>query len=146
MRKRIRLIFPECDVEVEAALFEDKAPVSCKALWRFLERPMETTLHNCWPELPELWFFIPEIRDLPFENPVMFTTPGDLLLYHYVRPNGRKVFDIGIYYTRGYSLIEVGWLPGNGIGRIDRNLEGLKKVVARAMSKGDQELIVKRAE
>lgn len=68
------------------------------------------------------------------------------MLYHYVRPNGRKVFDIGIYYARGYSLIEVGWLPGNGIGRIDGNIEGLRKVVARAMSKGDQELIVKRAE
>ncbi|MCK4591089.1 MAG: DUF3830 family protein [Candidatus Latescibacteria bacterium] len=143
---KIRLIFPECDVAVETNLFEDKAPVSCKALWQFLEKPMETTLHNCWPALPELYFFIPEIEDLPYENPVIFATPGDLLLYHYIRPNGQKVFDIGIYYTKGYSLIEIGWLPGNGIGRIDENLEGLRKVIARAMLNGDQKLIVKRAE
>lgn len=146
MSKKIQLIFPECDVELKASLFEDKAPLSCKAVWQFLEKPRETLLHNCWPALPELWFFIPEIENLPFENPVMFTTPGDLLLYHYVRANGQKVFDIGIYYTKGYSLIETGWLPGNGIGRIDEDMRGLKKVVARAMLNGDQKLIVKKAE
>ena len=113
MEKKIQLLFPECAVEVKATLFEDEAPLSCKAVWQFLEEPMEANLRNAWPALPELYFYIPEIEDLPFENPVMFATAGDLVLYHYTRRNGQKVFDIGIYYARGYSLIETGWgCPG----------------------------------
>lgn len=144
--KRIQLIFPECDVEMTATLFEDRAPVSSQALWDILETPLETTVKNTWPELAEIYFLTPNIEDLPFENQVIFATAGDLLFFHYVKPNGRKVCDVAIYYTKGYTEIETGWMPGNGVGKIDENLEGLRKVIAHAMLETYQKIIVKRVE
>lgn len=144
--KKIQLIFPDCDVELKATLFEDKAPVSCKVLWDLLETPMETRVKNTWPGLAELYFLLPEMDDLPFENPIVLATAGDLLFYHFTGPDGKKVFDIGIYYTKGYSEINIGWMPGNGIGKIDENLDGLRIVVARTMIDTYEKMIVRRAE
>ena len=88
MTKQIELVFPECDKTLVACLYDDKAPASCEALWRALGQPTEDTLRHAWPTLAEMWFWIPPIPELPYENATVFPKAGDLLLYHYDSAGG----------------------------------------------------------
>jgi hypothetical protein len=149
--RQIELVFPECDKVLAARLYEEQAPVSCEAIWRWLEQPREETLRHAWPTLPEMWFWVPPMPELPYENATVFPRAGDLLLYHYdqvggnyTSPTGRVMaFDIGIYYAQGYSLLKRGWIGGNLIGAI-AEVKQLAPVIARQMIQGTQKLIVRR--
>jgi hypothetical protein len=153
MSRQIELVFPESDAQLAAILYEDQAPTSSDALWNALEQPMETTLRHAWPRLPEMWFFVPPIPDLPYENATVFPKAGDLLYYHYDQPGGNytapsgreMAFDIGIYYAPGYSLLKQGWISGNLVAHID-DVRGLAPVVATQMLKGQQPITVRRVE
>jgi hypothetical protein len=151
MAKEIELIFPECDKTVVAELYEDRAPVSCGKLWEILEKPLEEKLGHAWPKLPEMWFFVPPMPGLPYENATVFPKGGDLVLYHYDQrggnyksPEGREMaFDIGIYYAQGHSLLAAGWISANLVGAV-RDVKELAPIIARQMLQGKQKIIVRR--
>lgn len=153
MARHIELVFPECDKRLLARLYEKEAPVSCHALWHMLEQPMEETLRHAWPTLAEMWFWIPPIPHLPYENATVFPKAGDLLLYHYDQPGGNytsasgrvMAFDIGIYYAQGYSLLgNAQWVPGNLVATIAEPKE-LAAIIAKQMLQGTQKITVRRA-
>ncbi|MCX7887893.1 MAG: DUF3830 family protein [Verrucomicrobiae bacterium] len=157
MPKEIELIFPECgNRTLVAVLYEDRAPISCRRVWEILERPLEEKLGHAWPKLPELWFFVPPMPGLPYENGTVLPRAGDVVLYHYdqkggnyVSPEGRVMaFDIGIYYAQGCSYLPVelgmtGWVSANLVGAI-RDPEQLAPVVAHQFLHGKQRIIVRR--
>ncbi len=146
MAREIELIFPDSNIIAVAKLCEREAPISCEALWKILEKPLEEKLYHGHETGPELWFYISPIPDLPYENATMFPIPGDLLLYHYEgqKPKGEKVYDIGIYYGRGHSLLNVGWTPGNIVATVTENLEGIVSVAKNINARGPERIIVRR--
>jgi len=154
MPKEIELIFPECNNKtLVAVLHEDRAPVSCKKIWDILEKPLEEKLGHAWPKLPELWFFVPPMPGLPYENATVLPKGGDLVLYHYdqrggnyTSPEGRVMaFDIGIYYAQGYSFLSNGnWISANLVGEL-RDVKELAPIIAHQMMiQGKQKIIVRR--
>jgi len=140
---------------VTARLLEEEAPRSCDILWRLLERPLEEQLGHAWPTLPELWFYIPPVPELPFENASVFPKAGEVVIYHYDQhhgsnyrtPEGRDlVFDLGIYYANGYSeLAACGWMSANRVARLE-DVRALAPVIVRAFRHGKQRVIARRAE
>jgi hypothetical protein len=153
MSRRMELAFPDAEVRLQARLHDEDAPRTSEVVWRLLEQSFEATLNNAYPWLPELWFWIPPVPELPFENATVFARAGEIVLYHYDQPGGNytspdgrvMAFDLGIYYTQGHSnLPACGWMSANLVATIE-DLEALKPVVARAFYEKTQRIVVSRA-
>jgi len=153
MARAIELEFPDISVTLTARLLEDEAPRSVDLLWEILETPLEETLGHAWPWLPELWFWVPPIPELPFENATVFPNAGEIVFYHYDQPGGNHrtpggremAFDLGIYYAQGASKLPAcGWMSANHVATLT-DVELLRPVIARAMVEGDQRVTARRA-
>ena len=149
----MELAFPDVGATIRARLEDERAPRSADYVWSLLEQPLEATLNNAWPWLPELWFWIPPDPALPFENGTVFPRAGEIVLYHYDQPGGNytstegrvMAYDLGIYYVQGHSnLPAVGWMAANHVATID-DREALKPIVAHAFLHDTQRLVVSRA-
>ena len=148
--KQFEIEFVKDRTVIVVDLLEDKAPLSCEALWKGLAKPHRDTIHHGGETGPELWCFVPEPEeDLPYENSTVFPEHGDILFYHYIQPptrDGVMVYDIGIYYDRGCSKLKQGWIPGNLFARVaDRNDVGkLRKIAGRLLQEGAEEVVLRR--
>ncbi|MCX7887892.1 MAG: DUF3830 family protein [Verrucomicrobiae bacterium] len=157
MAKEIELIFPECDNRtLVAVLHEERAPVSCKKVWDWLEKPVEELVGSRWPGFPELYVWVPAMPGLPYENATSFPKAGDLLLAHhdlrggnYTSPEGRVMaFDLGIFYAPSYLYLPVeqgyaGWVSANHVGTL-RDVREMAPIVARQLLGGKQKIILRR--
>jgi hypothetical protein len=107
---------------VTAELLEDEAPITAENLWEAMAEPLRARLHHGRHCAAELWCYLPEPKEpIPYENSTVFPDAGDILYYHFIQPptrQGRWVFDLGIFYSRGQSRIAPGWLPGNLVARL----------------------------
>lgn len=146
MTKKIRLVFPDLDVEVIAVLLEEQAPLTCAAVWEALQQPLSGSCRHGHDTGPELYVLTPPAPDVPDENATVFPIPGDLLFYHYdgQLPRGERIYDIGIYYDRGCSLLRIGWTPGNVFASVTDNLEGLRSVARAIHETGPKGVRVER--
>ena len=123
MSKQFEIVF-ESGAVVVADLLEEKAPITCENFWEGLAEPITRDLNHGGETGPEIWCFVPEPKEeLPYENSTVFPEHGDILFYHYIQPptrDGKRVFDIGIYWDRGQSKLRQGWMPGNLFARVPR--------------------------
>jgi hypothetical protein len=145
--KAIKVVFPTLNVEVQATLLEEQAPLTCDAVWNALERPIEGSCRHGHDTGPELYVLMPPAPHLPDENSTLFPIPGDFLFYHYSGqlPRGEKVYDIGMYYDRGgASLLRIGWTPGNLFATVTENLAGLQRVAKEIHETGPKPIRVER--
>jgi len=135
MARHFEIVVPGRQMVVTAELLENAAPITCEVFWEGIGPPWKESLHHGRETGSELWCFVaPPSEELPYENSTVFPDPGDILYYHYIQPptrDGKKVFDIGIYYGRGCSKLRQGWIPGNLFARVTSR-EDIKKLEAVA--------------
>lgn len=147
MARQIRLVFPLSGVRVVATMLEEQTPRTCEAVWRLLEKPIDTKARFGQQTGPELYVLTPPAPGLPYENAQLFPTTGDLLFYHYdgQLPYGEVVYDIGIYYDcGGTGLASVGWVAGNLFATVTENLTGLQMEAKKVEQIGPQPIRVER--
>ncbi|MFC9543617.1 DUF3830 family protein [Streptomyces sp. NPDC056956] len=117
-----------------AVLLDDRAPVTCAAVWDAL--PLAGDVYHAKYARNEIYALFPPFADAepPLENPTVTPIPGDLCYFSFagaelgtkaygydreVRP-GTTVVDLALFYERNNLLLngDVGWVPGIVWGRV----------------------------
>jgi len=152
MPRQFEIVFVNGDAAFVADLLEEEAPITCENFWNALPADGQITekLHHGGETGPEIWCFVPPpAEELPYENATVFPEHGDILYYHYRQPptrDGVMVYDIGIYWDRGQSKLQQGWIPGNLFARI-RGVEQIRRLrgeAGRLLMEGDGTVILRR--
>jgi hypothetical protein len=150
MAKQFEIVFSRSGAVVTADLLEADAPITCEDFWDSIAQPVATTLHHGWECGPELWAYVPAPpEEPPYENSTVFPEHGDVLYYHFRQPARRgapMVYDIGIYWDRGQSKIEQGWIAGNLFARVTgrEQLLVLRQEAGRLLLEGDAPVMLRR--
>lgn len=129
------------EVRATARLLEDRAPVTCAAVWEAL--PLAGDVYHAKYARNEIYALFPPfaVTEPPLENPTVTPVPGDLCYFSFagaelgtkaygydreVRP-GSTVVDLALFYERNNLLIngDVGWVPGIVWGEVVAGLPEL---------------------
>lgn len=99
MSKNIVLELLESGVSTVAVLLEDRAPLTCEAIWRALEHPIETlAFHGTWTGRT-LEITVPDENrnfdpdSIPLENATTTPVRGDILWEYVPKGQIRSLFD-----------------------------------------------------
>jgi len=152
LTRRIKISFPEEDVEAFATLSEDDAPKTSNAVWNLLPT-RGIALHDIWSG-HQIFFFLDPTPIVEYENVprLLDVTPGDVFYYyrrpHYLRgsPYGRdEASEIGIVYDRDTQPRGPhGVKAVNLFGVITENLSGLATVCERMIEEGKKTILLER--
>ncbi|MFE4370475.1 DUF3830 family protein [Streptomyces sp. NPDC056835] len=116
-------------VRCTAKLLDDRAPVTCAAVWEAL--PLGSDVYHAKYARNEIYALFPAFaaEEPPLENPTVTPIPGDLCYFTFsdtelgtssygydektVRGR-RTVVDLALFYERNNLLIngDMGWIPG----------------------------------
>jgi len=152
MGKQFEILFEPSGAGVVADLMEDKAPITCENFWNGLAEPVRQTLRHGSETGPEMWCFVPEpAEELPYENSTVLPEHGDILFYHYRQPSkrdGMMVYDIGIYWDRGQSKLQQGWMPGNLFAQVrgPEQIQTLRREAGRLLVGEETTVVIRRKE
>ncbi|MEU5536208.1 DUF3830 family protein [Streptomyces sp. NPDC020362] len=127
------------DVHCTARLLDDRAPLTCTAVWEAL--PLAGDVFHAKYARNEIYALFPPFASTepPLENPTVTPIPGDLCYFsfagtelgtkaygydHELRP-GTTVVDLALFYERNNLLLngDVGWVPGTVWGQVVDGLE-----------------------
>ncbi|KOG66756.1 hypothetical protein ADK77_17385 [Streptomyces antibioticus] len=127
------------DVHCTARLLDDRAPLTCAAVWEAL--PLAGDVYHAKYARNEIYALFPPFASTepPLENPTVTPIPGDLCYFSFagtelgtraygydreVRP-GASVVDLALFYERNNLLLngDVGWVPGIVWGQITEGLD-----------------------
>jgi hypothetical protein len=117
-------------VSCTAKLLDDKAPVTCAAVWDAL--PLGGDVYHAKYARNEVYALFPGFaeREPPLENPTVTPIPGDLCYFTfsemslgtsshgYTKTSGSRepspVVDLALFYERNNLLLngDAGWVPG----------------------------------
>ncbi len=128
-------------VTCTARLLDDRAPVTCAAVWDAL--PLGGDVHHAKYARNEIHALFPPLADTgpPPENPTVTPVPGDLCYFTFagaepattshgydreVRP-GTTLVDLALFYERNNLLLngDVGWVPGIVRGQVVEGPAGM---------------------
>ncbi|MFJ9814444.1 DUF3830 family protein [Streptomyces sp. NPDC101151] len=131
------------DVHCTARLLDDRAPLTCAAVWEAL--PLAGDVYHAKYARNEIYALFPPFASTepPLENPTVTPIPGDLCYFSFagtelgtgaygydreVRPD-TTVVDLALFYERNNLLLngDVGWVPGIVWGQV---VDGLEAMVA----------------
>lgn len=128
-------------VAARARLLDDRAPVTCAAVWAAL--PLTGDVYHAKYARNEIYALFPPFTptEPPLENPTVTPIPGDLCYfsfagselatkaYGYDRepPPGTTVVDLALFYERNNLLLngDVGWVPGTVWAEVVEGLPAL---------------------
>ncbi|WP_431782340.1 DUF3830 family protein [Streptomyces chumphonensis] len=130
-------------VRCTAKLLDDRAPVTCAAVWDAL--PLGGDVYHAKYARNEIYALVPPFapQEPPLENPTITPIPGDLCYFTFTdvqlgtasygyetdaRHQGRTtVVDLALFYERNNLLIngDAGWVPGIVWGAV---VEGLDRM------------------
>ncbi|MFJ5263641.1 DUF3830 family protein [Streptomyces sp. NPDC088387] len=125
-------------VTCTARLLDDRAPVTCEAVWQAL--PLGGDVYHAKYARNEIYaLFEPfAATEPPLENPTVTPIPGDLCYFSFAgtelgaRSYGydrevpaTTVVDLALFYERNNLLLnaDVGWVPGTVWGAITEGLD-----------------------
>lgn len=124
-------------VQATAKLLDDRAPVTCAAVWDAL--PLGGEVFHAKYARNEIYALFPAFapEEPPLENPTITPIPGDLCYftftgtelgtksYGYDQDQRGTIVDLALFYERNNLLIngDVGWVPGIVWGQIVEGLE-----------------------
>ncbi|MFD5031945.1 DUF3830 family protein [Streptomyces sp. NPDC058220] len=116
-------------VQCTAKLLDDRAPVTCQAVWEAL--PLGSDVYHAKYARNEIYALFPAFaaEEPPLENPTVTPIPGDLCYFTFSDTelgtssygydekavSGRRtVVDLALFYERNNLLIngDMGWIPG----------------------------------
>ena len=150
MPRQFEIVFETSGAVVVVDLLDDEAPITCENFWDGIAEPVVQDLHHGGETGPEMWCFVPPpAEELPYENSTVFPEHGDILYYHYRQPptrDGVMVYDIGIYWDRGQSKLNQGWIAGNLFAKV-RGAEQwrvLRAEAGRLLLHGDGKVTLRR--
>ncbi|MFF6999336.1 DUF3830 family protein [Streptomyces sp. NPDC008313] len=126
-------------VTCTAKLLDDKAPITCAAVWDAL--PLGGDVYHAKYARNEIYALFPPFAasEPPLENPTVTPIPGDLCYFSFagtelatgaygydteVRP-GTTLVDLALFYERNNLLLngDVGWVPGIVWGQVVDGLD-----------------------
>lgn len=127
------------DVRCTARLLDDRAPLTCAAVWEAL--PLVGDVYHAKFARNEIYALFPPLTGVepPLENPTVTPIPGDLCYFSFegarlgnrahgydrpIRPEA-TVVDLALFYERNNLLLngDVGWVPGTVWGEVAEGLE-----------------------
>lgn len=132
-------------VSCTARLLDDRAPVTCAAVWDAL--PLGGDVYHAKYARNEIYALLPPFapQEPPLENPTVTPIPGDLCYFSFTdtvlgtasygyeagaEHQGRsQVVDLALFYERNNLLIngDTGWVPGIVWGAV---VDGLEEMAA----------------
>lgn len=129
-------------VQCTAKLLDDRAPVTCAAVWEAL--PLGSDVYHAKYARNEIYALFPAFaaEEPPLENPTITPIPGDLCYFTFSEAElgaasygydeqavrGRRtVVDLALFYERNNLLIngDVGWVPGIVWGSVVEGLDAM---------------------
>lgn len=125
----VRVSLDKRGVHCTAKLLDDRAPVTCAAVWDAL--PLGSDVYHAKYARNEIYALFPAFaeKEPPLENPTITPIPGDLCYFTFPETelantsygyeeeafSGRRtVVDLALFYERNNLLIngDMGWIPG----------------------------------
>ncbi|KUO20320.1 DUF3830 family protein [Streptomyces dysideae] len=121
-------------VRCTAKLLDDRAPVTCRAVWDAL--PLSSDVYHAKYARNEIYALFPPFAESepPLENPTVTPIPGDLCYFSFAGAElgtkaygydrevraGTTLVDLALFYERNNLLLngDVGWVPGIVWGQI----------------------------
>ncbi|MGX1672528.1 DUF3830 family protein [Streptomyces sp. NPDC055400] len=150
MDRFIEVSLPKRGVTATAKLLDDRAPITCEAIWNAL--PLGSDVYHAKYARNEIYTLVPAFapQEPPLENPTITPIPGDLCYftfsstqmstasYGYEAAAGQQdtkaahaerdiVVDLALFYERNNLLIngDQGWVPGIVWGTVVEGLDRL---------------------
>jgi hypothetical protein len=139
--RHIEVALDRRGVRCTARLLDDRAPVTCTAVWDAL--PLSGDVYHAKYARNEIYALFPPFaeREPPLENPTVTPIPGDLCYFSFagtelatssygydreVHP-GATLVDLALFYERNNLLLngDVGWVPGIVWGQVIEGLDGM---------------------
>ncbi|MEU3789079.1 DUF3830 family protein [Streptomyces fructofermentans] len=135
----------ERGVHCTARLLDDRAPITCGAVWDAL--PLSGDVYHAKYARNEVYALFPAFApaEPPLENPTVTPVPGDLCYFSFsgtqlatraygygdapgVRA-GAPVIDLALFYERNNLLLngDVGWVPGIVWGQVVEGLDAMAR-------------------
>lgn len=129
------------DVTCTARLLDDRAPITCAAVWDAL--PLAGDVYHAKYARNEIYALFPPFAETepPLENPTITPIPGDLCYFTFAGAElgtkaygydrevraGTTLVDLALFYERNNLLLngDVGWVPGIVWGQIVDGLENM---------------------
>lgn len=137
--RHVEIALDRRGVRCTARLLDDRAPVTCAAVWDAL--PLSGDVYHAKYARNEIYALFPPFadREPPLENPTVTPIPGDLCYFSFaytelatnaygydreVRP-GTTLVDLALFYERNNLLLngDVGWVPGIVWGQVVSGLD-----------------------
>jgi hypothetical protein len=154
LARQIEITLPKRNLSATAQLLEDQAPKTCDAVWKLLEKPVESTAIHAIRAGREIYCEIPHLPErIPPENLTIYPLAGEILYFHFPpymlpselgKPQGFTEF--AIYYGRDSvaDCIGVGPTPSNCFATIVSNLKQLAEACERIHLEGAERIVVRR--
>lgn len=135
----LKVSLAERGVSCTAKLLDDRAPLTCAAVWDAL--PLGGDVYHAKYARNEIYaLFEPFARtEPPLENPTVTPIPGDLCYFSFAGAElgtraygydrevraGATLVDLALFYERNNLLLnaDVGWVPGIVWGQVVEGLE-----------------------
>ncbi|MGW2339736.1 DUF3830 family protein [Streptomyces sp. NPDC001661] len=173
MDRFIEVSLPKRGVTATAKLLDDRAPITCAAIWNAL--PLGSDVYHAKYARNEIYTLVPAFapQEPPLENPTITPIPGDLCYFTFsntqmstasygyeaaAEQQGNQaahaerdiVVDLALFYERNNLLIngDQGWVPGIVWGTITEGLDRLAEACQDLWRAGaiGESLQFKRAE
>lgn len=146
----IEVSLPKRGVTATAKLLDDRAPITCRAIWDAL--PLGSDVYHAKYARNEIYTLVPAFApaEPPLENPTITPIPGDLCYFTFsntqmstasygyeavadqqgaqaAHENRDVVVDLALFYERNNLLIngDQGWVPGIVWGTVVEGLDRL---------------------
>ncbi|MGW0686890.1 DUF3830 family protein [Streptomyces sp. NPDC002754] len=150
MDRFIEVSLPKRGVTATAKLLDDRAPITCEAIWNAL--PLGSDVYHAKYARNEIYTLVPAFapQEPPLENPTITPIPGDLCYFTFsntqmstasygyeaaAEQQGNQaahaerdiVVDLALFYERNNLLIngDQGWVPGIVWGTVVDGLDRL---------------------
>ncbi|MFJ9083766.1 DUF3830 family protein [Streptomyces sp. NPDC102340] len=173
MDRFIEVSLPKRGVTATAKLLDDRAPITCEAIWNAL--PLGSDVYHAKYARNEIYTLVPAFapQEPPLENPTITPIPGDLCYFTFsntqmstasygyeaaAEQQGNQaahaerdiVVDLALFYERNNLLIngDQGWVPGIVWGTVVEGLDRLAEACQDLWRSGavGESLQFKRAE
>lgn len=135
--RHIEVSLDKRGVSCTAKLLDDRAPVTCQAVWDAL--PLGSDVYHAKYARNEIYALFPAFapEEPPLENSTITPIPGDLCYftftdthlgtksYGYEKEQRGTIVDLALFYERNNLLInaDVGWVPGIVWGQVVDGLD-----------------------
>ncbi|WP_255949789.1 DUF3830 family protein [Streptomyces odontomachi] len=138
----IEVSLPKRGVTCTAKLLDDRAPLTCAAVWDAL--PLGGDVYHAKYARNEIYTLLPPFapQEPPLENPTVTPIPGDLVYFTFNGTQlgsqaygygstaagvqaGATMIDLAFFYERNNLLIngDLGWIPGIVWGQVVDGLD-----------------------